>query len=295
MVTNWYWNKGPKYPPQPPRSCITGYKCNDLNDNGKCDPGEGVPNWKITIYKKYCGGWYKIGEVFTDGNGYYELCNICGGNYKLIEEDRDGWTHINPSNGIIEVYHPPYSLVPDQNFINKQTQPKGKIIIKKAGTDCLFPPDGMAGWWPGDGNANDIADGNNGNFAGGSYVAGKVKDAFSLTGANSVIIGESSGGAELDGFSKLTIDAWVKPDAMTPGYHAIVSKYDGSVDDGVSYWLGIDDTGKIQFSVYSDYTVSPFYSTGWTAKTTDPASDLLPTDTFTHLAGVWDGGANLYI
>jgi len=27
---------------------------------------------------------------------------------------------------------------------------------------CISPPSGLVGWWPGDGNANDIIGGNNG-------------------------------------------------------------------------------------------------------------------------------------
>jgi hypothetical protein len=38
-------------------------------------------------------------------------------------------------------------------------------------------------WWPGDGNANDIVDGNDGTLQGGvTFATGKVEQAFSFDG-----------------------------------------------------------------------------------------------------------------
>src|SRR5205807_1961052 len=43
---------------------------------------------------------------------------------------------------------------------------------------CTTPPDNMVGWWPAEGNANDIQDGNNGAIQGGvTYAAGEVGQA----------------------------------------------------------------------------------------------------------------------
>src|SRR6476646_9109089 len=38
----------------------------------------------------------------------------------------------------------------------------GPVFTVGAGSTCTPPPPNMVGWWPGDGNANDIQDGNNG-------------------------------------------------------------------------------------------------------------------------------------
>ena len=45
---------------------------------------------------------------------------------------------------------------------------------------CLTPPSGLAGWWPGDGNANDIVGANNGTLQGGATAtaAGMVAPGF---------------------------------------------------------------------------------------------------------------------
>ncbi len=46
---------------------------------------------------------------------------------------------------------------------------------------CVPPPANMISWWPGDGNPNDIQNGNNGTLQGGTtYAAGRVGQAFSL-------------------------------------------------------------------------------------------------------------------
>ena len=53
---------------------------------------------------------------------------------------------------------------------------------------CVQPPSGLVSWWPGDGNANDIADGNNGTLMGGAtFASGKVGQAFLLDGINAFV------------------------------------------------------------------------------------------------------------
>lgn len=67
------------------------------------------------------------------------------------------------------------------------------------------PPPGLIYWWPGDGNAVDFRDGNNGTYA-GPYVQGKVGPGFGLNGSNHVdtpLTGPQGGAPR-------TIDAWVK-------------------------------------------------------------------------------------
>ena len=51
------------------------------------------------------------------------------------------------------------------------------------------PPAGLVGWWPGDGNANDIVGTNNGMLQGGATAtaAGVVGQAFSFDGTNGYV------------------------------------------------------------------------------------------------------------
>ena len=81
---------------------------------------------------------------------------------------------------------------------------------------CVTAPSGLVSWWPGDGNANDIQDGNNGTLLNGAtFAAGKVGQAFNLDGVDDhVFIGSP---ANLNSFSAgITIDAWINPTEAPP-------------------------------------------------------------------------------
>lgn len=75
---------------------------------------------------------------------------------------------------------------------------------------CTTPPSGMVNWWPGDGNANDIQDGNNGTLKNGaSFAPGLVGQAFSFDGVDDSV--ESSPTTVMNALP-LTVEAWVKPE-----------------------------------------------------------------------------------
>lgn len=76
--------------------------------------------------------------------------------------------------------------------------------------NCVMPPDGMVGWWPGDGNANDIVGGDNGILQGGAaFGTGIVGQAFQLDGIDSVKYIEVPDSQSLDISTAITIQAWV--------------------------------------------------------------------------------------
>ena len=72
---------------------------------------------------------------------------------------------------------------------------------------CAQPPSGMVGWWPGDGNANDIIGGNNG--GGATFAPGMVGRAFSFNGTDASVSIPDSTVLEL-GASDFTIDFWLR-------------------------------------------------------------------------------------
>src|ERR1051326_5483155 len=69
---------------------------------------------------------------------------------------------------------------------------------------CVTPPSGMLGWWPGDGNANDISgQGKNGMLVNGTgFAAGEIGQAFSFNGVNQNVHVNSS--ASIRGASTIT-------------------------------------------------------------------------------------------
>ena len=57
-----------------------------------------------------------------------------------------------------------------------------------AGQTCTLPPTGLVSWWPGDGNADDIEDGNDGTLLGGvTFAPGLVGQAFSFDGVDAFV------------------------------------------------------------------------------------------------------------
>lgn len=75
-------------------------------------------------------------------------------------------------------------------------------------SSCVSPPAGLVGWWPGDGNASDIAGTNNGILKGGAIAtaSGVVGSAFSFDGTNGFVQIPDS---PVFHPTNLTVEAWV--------------------------------------------------------------------------------------
>mgnify|MGYP000986188097 CR=1 FL=1 len=67
-------------------ACISGRKINDRT-------GQGIEGWTINLLKDGA----VIDTTQTDSDGYYEFCDLLPGNYRICEEDRDGWMHVDSS------------------------------------------------------------------------------------------------------------------------------------------------------------------------------------------------------
>jgi concanavalin A-like lectin/glucanase superfamily protein/putative Ig domain-containing protein/lipid A 3-O-deacylase PagL len=97
---------------------------------------------------------------------------------------------------------------------------------------CVPPPSGMVAWWPGDANAIDISDGNNGTLVGGvTYAPGKVNQAFSFpslssTGSDRVRL---TSGPSANTF---TIEAWVFANQHGPSAYRTIY-----ADNLRGFWL----------------------------------------------------------
>jgi PKD repeat protein len=165
------------------------------------------------------------------------------------------------------------------------TRTKNSFITATAAPPpvCVTPPAGMVGWWPGDGNANDLVGGNNGTLEGGvSFVAGKVSQAFSFDGsAGSVVVPDAPA---LDVSTEFTLDAWINPAALQtdPAQGGIISKV-GGPNGNNGYQLGITSgNGQV---------ICLFNAPGeaWTAnKLAATLASPIPTNTWTHIAATYD-------
>lgn len=77
---------------------VDGYKYDDKLGDGDWDEGDtGIEGWTITIYMKVSGDWEYYDETTTDSDGYYsfKICDV--GEFKAVEETREGWEATSPT------------------------------------------------------------------------------------------------------------------------------------------------------------------------------------------------------
>ena len=103
-------------------------------------------------------------------------------------------------------------------------------------------PPGIVGWWPGNGNANDVAEGNHGKLLGGiSFVPGKVGPAFSFDGVDDFV--EISNTTTPDSpIGSFTVALWFKTESDINSNSALVTHY-GPVKSPEFFHIGLSGTG----------------------------------------------------
>ncbi len=142
----------------------------------------------------------------------------------------------------------------------------------------IAPPAGMVSWWPGDGNASDIVDGNTGTIVGGAtFTNGLVGQAFSFdAGLSSGITVPNS--ANLNPTGAITIDAWVKPFSFPNAFPTVVRKR--IIDP--QYLISVTDQGEGHCNIGGAWA--------------DPVGGVVPLNEWTHLACTYDRVAvRLYV
>jgi hypothetical protein len=147
---------------------------------------------------------------------------------------------------------------------------------------CIQPPAGLVGWWPGEGDASDIAGGNPGTLQNGAgFDSGQVGQAFAFSGDSQAV---EIPYAPAFVSSSYSVEAWVEPLAK-PDWQALIF--------GQSYGRQLivrpGDTGlAVAFAFSTDPCT--FYEVD--------APDEIPIGVFTHLVGTWDAAAgtlSLYV
>jgi len=138
---------------------------------------------------------------------------------------------------------------------------------------------GVVSWWPGDGNANDIIDGNPGTLKGGAtFVVGKVEQAFSVDGnAGSFVEVPDAPNLNFGSTSPITVDLWAFRISTAPAQHIMGKRNDcGFSGLDINYQMGFDsrEGAGLFFGAYQGSV-----STGVD----------LPLNTWTHLAATFDG------
>ena len=136
----------------------------------------------------------------------------------------------------------------------------------KAAQTCTPPPPGMAAWYPGDGNADDIIGANNGTLSGDvSFTAGEVDQAFTFGGVDGEVVIPHTSALDFGPTDSFTVDAWLKPGPSVLGtQRAAVSL--------TSFTVTVNDTQAPSITCPANITVVSGTSSGTTVVTYPPVS-----------------------
>ena len=115
---------------------------------------------------------------------------------------------------------------------------------------CVPPASGLVGWWPGDGDARDLALANTGVIEDGvTFVPGMVGSAFSLNGGAADVVVPSSTALNVSSF---TMSAWVFPLDLGTG-RPILEYSSPTTGFGVHLWENLDSSVQVSpGSVYAN-------------------------------------------
>ena len=147
---------------------------------------------------------------------------------------------------------------------------------------CVTPPAGMISWWPGDGNADDIVDVNDGALQGGAtFATGEVAQAFSFTNNGDAV--DVPDNANENTGAQVTLDAWIQPsstlESLSNAHGSIINKRTPGNVQGYTFELDNENTTNgLRFEI----------------TTTDGGFGLLvpnatTPDVWQHVAATYDG------
>jgi len=104
---------------------------------------------------------------------------------------------------------------------------------------CVPPPSGLVSWWPGDGNANDIAGPNNGYLENDiSFTNGEVNSAFNM-GTGGYVFVPASPSLDVGPGPGFTIEGWIYPTAISASAPNPIAEWseDGGVYAGQQFYV----------------------------------------------------------
>jgi hypothetical protein len=173
------------------------------------------------------------------------------------------------------------------------------LAIPAAAQTCEPPPSGLVGWWPGNGNANDVIAGNNGQLAGdATFAPGAVGLGFKLDGVGDYVQIPDSAALKPQ---RISVEAWVRFDSLTtpnptPGVinatQYIVFKKNTRVFNFEAYALRKqrDNSGIERFA----FSIGDVTGVGTLAIATSTTAVMV--GQFYHVVGTYDGSlVRLYV
>jgi hypothetical protein len=146
---------------------------------------------------------------------------------------------------------------------------------------CVTPPSGMVAWYPGDGNTDDIQNGNKGTLEGGAtFAPGMVGQAFSLNGTDAFVQAPSS--AATDPTTAGSQDAWVMFNQL-PSAAGHIMEIIGKGGFGTDFDLQAETDNRFHFYIAANTSVA--------------SNTVIQTGVWYHVAGAWDSiiGLQMYV
>ena len=153
------------------------------------------------------------------------------------------------------------------NAFGAVTSSVASLLVAGPGTNCVSAPAGLIGWWPGEGNANDVIGGNNGTMVNGvNFAPGEVGQAFSFNGASQYVSIDTTNSLA----GAFTLEFWIMPMNLGGTLGVIGSRgpsdgsYDmqlsggsihGDIGNGSS-WIATSADAAYTFSVGNWYHVA---------------------------------------
>lgn len=201
------------------------------------------------------------GAAITGDGGQFSFLNVPLGPLTLVVS-MTGY----------QTTHVPVTVVAGVN-------PPLTIALTATPSVCAPPPSGLASWWSGEGNTNDVHGSNHGTPQGGlSYGAGKVGQAFVLNGTDGYFDTPSNGIPA--GNAARTVEMWLKPRADSVALDQNTAFFYGAVALRRGFGIdmdGLTGSGNVRLQVFIFFTDINGIDTG------------VKPDTYFHVAATYDG------
>ncbi len=160
------------------------------------------------------------------------------------------------------------------------------VLTVEAPPLCVAPPAGLVGWWPGEGNANDVWNGNPGVLSGSvPFTPGKVGQAF-VFGSGHVRVPASSN-LNVGAGPGLTVETWIKPNQVLT-QRPLVEWNDGGGFMGTHIWMAVPLGQGGAGSLFANLVDA----SGANHQITSPTNLLVP-NAFQHIALTYDKTSGL--
>ena len=158
-------------------------------------------------------------------------------------------------------------------------------LITNAQVPSYVPTNGLVGYWPFNGNANDVSgNGNNGTLNGATLTTdrfGNNNSAFNFDGlSNNIVVADNA----LLRPSQITLSCWINSDLTKPSQN-ILSKTNFSNAQGEQYGISVVNSGSISFGIKRNSNCSG--GVGW--KSLYTSTSIISPIIWSNIVCTYDG------